>query len=610
MALSGSFYTYPVGSFGLYCSWSATQNVAGYYSDVTVNVYLQHYAISVGARTNSTIKCGSDTHTYTAAALSYASGQALTKTLLGSHTFRVYHDAGGGNKSVMLSASWTFNGTYSGTYVGTITASSTVSLDAIPQQSAIASVTVDVNKISVNLTRYVDAFKHSVKFVFGNYSHTISDVGTSTSYTLPLEWFNAIPNSVAGVGAVYVTTYSGTSQVGTTVNQSFVATLPADVVPSIADISWTKSSNEPDIWPMTKNVSTGTLAMTGVSGAYGSTIASYSLTFDGMSSNSTTLAVNNIISYGNLDAVAKVVDSRGRSFTKTVTFFVSEYAKPTLTVSAYRSNADGDEDAVGEHMTVVASVLFTAVGDNEITQLTVKYKKHSAAFYTETTLAVGTPLTVEASSDHTWDWVVTAADKVNTVAINGAVATGQVILDILADGSGIKIGGVAEESGLHSDWDYTGKRVDATEVTASLSVEAPIINATDLSGECVYAGQLLVDNQDVVDHVVEQGTSGIWTYRKWYSGLAECWGSKDATPTTMTAFDTTYYFDAPEVVFPTNLFKSGLHNTQVTAFSKNGGLYWASPYVVSVEKVTTRVISADSTVRTCSLWFFAQGKWK
>ena len=27
-----------------------------------------------------------------------------------------------------------------------------------------------------------------------------------------------------------------------------------------------------------------------------------------------------------------------------------------------------------------------------------------------------------------------------------------------------------------------------------------------------------------VDYVVEQGTSGIWTYRKWNSGIAECWG--------------------------------------------------------------------------------------
>lgn len=29
------------------------------------------------------------------------------------------------------------------------------------------------------------------------------------------------------------------------------------------------------------------------------------------------------------------------------------------------------------------------------------------------------------------------------------------------------------------------------------------------------------------DYVVEQGTSGIWTYRKWNSGIAEIWGFFD-----------------------------------------------------------------------------------
>lgn len=27
----------------------------------------------------------------------------------------------------------------------------------------------------------------------------------------------------------------------------------------------------------------------------------------------------------------------------------------------------------------------------------------------------------------------------------------------------------------------------------------------------------------VGDHVIEQGTSGVWYYRKWASGIAECW---------------------------------------------------------------------------------------
>lgn len=28
---------------------------------------------------------------------------------------------------------------------------------------------------------------------------------------------------------------------------------------------------------------------------------------------------------------------------------------------------------------------------------------------------------------------------------------------------------------------------------------------------------------NISDYVVEQGTSGVWTYRKWQSGIAECW---------------------------------------------------------------------------------------
>ena len=36
---------------------------------------------------------------------------------------------------------------------------------------------------------------------------------------------------------------------------------------------------------------------------------------------------------------------------------------------------------------------------------------------------------------------------------------------------------------------------------------------------------LSIDGNPVVDFIVEQGTSGDWTYRKWNSGIAECWCS-------------------------------------------------------------------------------------
>ena len=41
----------------------------------------------------------------------------------------------------------------------------------------------------------------------------------------------------------------------------------------------------------------------------------------------------------------------------------------------------------------------------------------------------------------------------------------------------------------------------------------------------------ILDTANTADYVVEQGTVGIWTYRKWFSGFAECWGNLSTTPT-------------------------------------------------------------------------------
>lgn len=41
---------------------------------------------------------------------------------------------------------------------------------------------------------------------------------------------------------------------------------------------------------------------------------------------------------------------------------------------------------------------------------------------------------------------------------------------------------------------------------------------------------LSINNNEVVDYIIEQGKSGIYTYRKWASGEAELWGRVAITP--------------------------------------------------------------------------------
>lgn len=53
-------------------------------------------------------------------------------------------------------------------------------------------------------------------------------------------------------------------------------------------------------------------------------------------------------------------------------------------------------------------------------------------------------------------------------------------------------------------------------------------------------GQLYLQHYDAtpeVDYVVSYGISGIWTYRKWASGIAECWGTCEISSPIKEAFE-------------------------------------------------------------------------
>lgn len=65
---------------------------------------------------------------------------------------------------------------------------------------------------------------------------------------------------------------------------------------------------------------------------------------------------------------------------------------------------------------------------------------------------------------------------------------------------------------------------------------------------------------ETADYVVEEGTSGIWTYRKWNSGVSECWCI--TSPTSMAvsawaAWGSVYEAKITDAIdYPTNLFTS------------------------------------------------------
>lgn len=285
MATSGNFSKYPVSNFGLYCTWSATQSVIGNYSDVTLNVYLKYYTISVGSRSDSTVSINGVSETYTAPAIS-DSVSGYDTTLLKTYTVRVAHGSDGKKTGVALSASWRFSGTYSGTSIGTITASTTIDLDALDRTAPTVScstsnITANGFKISATSSATADIWQYSTNGGT-NWTQFSTTAGTSANTTLSSLTQNT-------TYSVKVRARKKSNQVYGTSSAVSTKTLGGSTIGSVsaltADASTVSISMETTVYDATythklqiKNGSTVYLEITGLSWAKGTATRTITLT--------------------------------------------------------------------------------------------------------------------------------------------------------------------------------------------------------------------------------------------------------------------------------------------------------------------------------------------
>lgn len=113
------------------------------------------------------------------------------------------------------------------------------------------------------------------------------------------------------------------------------------------------------------------------------------------------------------------------------------------------------------------------------------------------------------------------------------------------------------------------------------------------------------------DYVVEQGTDGIWTYRKWASGVSECWGRIVFLSTGSTAWGNVYWVTPnTQVDFPTSLFTSS--PTVAVSTTNNAVQGWGSANNISASSVNVFLMRPTSVGSglTIELDIIAKGRWK
>ncbi len=120
-------------------------------------------------------------------------------------------------------------------------------------------------------------------------------------------------------------------------------------------------------------------------------------------------------------------------------------------------------------------------------------------------------------------------------------------------------------------------------------------------------------NEVGTDYIVEQGTSGIWTYRKWNSGIAECWGSVYAQKDCTTAWGNMY--DSGTVAsqsFPNGLFTSEPTLTLTVTGHSTATLQLETSGAVTAERTCNYYYTMpySSTGVQATVYFQAIGRWK
>lgn len=434
---------------------------AGYGVKNTKTVYLRkaNYQDDIASGVTGGQYVGDELGTFEGAFYGNYNGYHITGPLFdamaacisaGNNNFTIY------NPSATASPhGYSYNYMQWASVVITITFEDVISLPTVSAASASLG-----SALTISTNRSNNAATHTLSYRFGNASGLIgSDVGDAVSWTPPFSLASEIPSATSGVCTITCNSFINGKMTGSR-TCTVTLTVPSTVVPVISSVTLqdTNETVAAQIGAFVKSLSTLSVAIT-AEGIYGSSISSYRTTLDGATYTAASFTAGKKLSAaGDMTLTVSVTDSRGRTATYTSTVQVLDYAIPSIRrFSVERCNADGSSaqvDGTKARFSFQGSV--SPLNNKNSFSCVVYYKLKNAEAWTQAyavnaasyTLAVSNQLlsqTYDALSSY--DVKIRLADHFQEAEQAVSIGTKGVILDFLADGTGIGIGKVAETPG-------------------------------------------------------------------------------------------------------------------------------------------------------------------
>ena len=429
MASSGSI-TGSYRGYTLRADWSAVQNAAGNFLDVTVKHTLvigSAYSLNISSRTN-TCSVGGVSQTYTSGAINQKGGSVL----LGTTVHRVAHNADG-TKTAQLSDTFNINATIDGTKVGSITASGSITLDRIARNATIVTANDFTDETNPTLT-YSNPSSFtcdvSIEFAGGSITRAGAISGAGGSYEMQLTdsertTLRNASKSTSALPITYVlkTTIDGTAYYSRADRKMNVV----NAAPELGAVSYEDTNAATvavtgDKSRIVQNHSIMTVTIPTATAKKGATIASYTIAFGGVTK---TVTAAGAVSLGTVDVsysqplTVTATDSRGFTASQSVQVTVDDYSAPTAVIDLHRLNNFEPTTYVTAH------ARYSYLNGKNAVSITAKCKKAGETGYgAPIALNNAVKSTVTCDRDSAYDFIVAIADKMETTEYNLALGKG------------------------------------------------------------------------------------------------------------------------------------------------------------------------------------------
>ena len=341
----------------------------------------------------------------------------LNHTSDGTRSFSAYAEAGIYYIAVNCSGSGSWQ-------LPTIARASQPSINTYPNNSPDFNIG---DTITIHMNRASSSFTHTVKFNYGSTSVTVATGVTNNctfnTSTIADALYALIPNATSYSKTISVTTYNGSTEIGTKTCPYTAKAVPANVTPTFSasykDTNSTVTAITGNNQQIVRNQSTLRISVTNLSAKKSATISTVTCALNGttytgtISGTSSTFNIGTVNIASNTTATIKVTDSRGYSASQNLTIQILDWVLPSAIITMQRQNNYYDPTTIN----VDGSI--SSVDSKNTMAIKLRYKKVGTSTWSSyVTMQDNVSQTITMDNDFSWDVQVVISDRFGSTTYN------------------------------------------------------------------------------------------------------------------------------------------------------------------------------------------------